>query len=397
MNKPNLDEALANMFSNHIYNSDYLFYACMISQCKIIVDNTLPSIAGVNFMHDKYQLFINDDKFGEVSVVNRLAILKHEMLHILNKHITRKEDRNHINFNYATDCAINQLINLNHLPSGAILPTNLIKNKTVPYNLSAEQYYELIENEEDNKDNKDNKDNPDSELMDDHDIWDSSEYNESLINDVTKDLIEKSVQITQKSKGTIPLEISDYIKLYTRKSEINWKKELRLILGNKKSSKRKTIMRCSRRFSKREDIKGTIKDKIMNVLVISDVSGSVDDEELIELLSEVKCICNSTNSIVKLIQVDSKAHEPEELKPSTINFERKSKGGTFLSPALIKAKEHKLDYQVIIVTTDGELNCTDIIEFNKEKVKIFWIVSKNGTSSILKTNINKKSKCFQLN
>ena len=109
------EQTIANMFSNPTYANSYLFYAHMLAQCRIVFDDTMQAPAGVNFMHDHYNLFINptgfdltDEQFAaaqlqdssatkhipgfcEYPLEHRLGILKHEMLHILFAHIARKE------------------------------------------------------------------------------------------------------------------------------------------------------------------------------------------------------------------------------------------------------------------------------------------------------------------
>ena len=62
LHRGKIDMVLPNMFSNTTYSSDYLFYANMISQCSIKIDNTLPAPAGISFHIDHYNLYINPEK-----------------------------------------------------------------------------------------------------------------------------------------------------------------------------------------------------------------------------------------------------------------------------------------------------------------------------------------------
>ena len=147
------DEAVANLFSNPKYAPNYLFYGHMIGQCRVVFDTDMKAPAGVNFMHDHFNLYINPNDtwveadpaklasakhkpqtrqtpegkteiclkgFNSYTLEQRLGILKHEMLHILYNHMRRKGDRDHQGFNIASDCAINQLIERNHLPAEGI-------------------------------------------------------------------------------------------------------------------------------------------------------------------------------------------------------------------------------------------------------------------------------------
>ena len=176
-----IDETLVNGFSNIDYMGNYCFYFHILAQCKIVLTDKV-NIAAVNFKDTKYNLFINPDNFDKYPLEQRLGILKHEMLHIIYGHIFRFPNQDDIDSNKANiacDCAINQEINPKHLPNGAIYPKSIednFKKKginiVIPENLNAEQYYDLlIENEEDkgNSDNTKDKDNTNSSDTDNTD------------------------------------------------------------------------------------------------------------------------------------------------------------------------------------------------------------------------------------
>jgi predicted metal-dependent peptidase len=81
-------------------------------------------------------LFINSDFYNSGDGVTwgmtqdeKMALLEHEILHILNKHFLRTEERNHYVFNLANDLAINQYIK--NLPRGGVCPEcNIFVRKT---------------------------------------------------------------------------------------------------------------------------------------------------------------------------------------------------------------------------------------------------------------------------
>ena len=419
------DNTIANMFSHINFSRTYLFYANLIGQCSVKMNTSINSPAGVLFRDDHYELFINPNEFDILPLEQRLGILKHEMLHILNGHVNRQKERVHKPWNYATDCAINQLIERSHLPDYGIFPDTLIPGAKVPENKSSEQYYDLIKNEMENQDNKCQKCNGTGEeqdadgkshqcsecngsgeepgtpegsgrgkLLDDHSLWGQSEGSEELQKDITKNMIEKSISETQKSQGIIPNGISGFLEIHSRKSELNWKKVLRGIVGNKKVGKRSTIMRSDRRFPQRTDLRGKTKDRMFNLLVVSDVSGSVSDTALLALWGEVQHICDITKTAVDLIQVDSNPFPPEKLEKKTKLIERKAQGGTVLSPALETAKKHKLDFQAIVVTTDGYISDSDAQRFLDTGKKVIWLIEKEGKIlDIMNTGL---SKAFQL-
>lgn len=408
------DEAVANLFSNPKYAPNYLFYGHMVGQCRVVFDTTMKAPAGVNFMHDHFNLYINptgkwvevdpaklpakspqqtrttpDGKlealipgFNSYTLEQRLGILKHEMLHILYNHMRRRGDRDHRGFNIAADCAINQLIDRNHLPAEGIFPDQFPSaTGKVPLNLTAEQYYELID-----KQYNDDSNGPSSGLgqcIDDHSKWDESQGDGALSEDIAKNMTDRAVSQTQKSRGNIPSELSEWLSLLSHKREVTWQQHLRYITGNKRVGIRKTILRPDRRLPNAEWIKGRTKDRRYSVLVISDVSGSVSDEGLLSLWSEVRNICELTQSSIDLIQVDTQPSKPEKLTKNTKAIQRKACGGTYLSPALEMARKHKLDFQAIVVTTDAYLDKSDVLEFKKLGKPVIWLIEKEGAEPML--------------
>ena len=417
INRSAFDETVANMFSNPKYASNYLFYAHLLGQCRVVFDLTLPAPAGVNFMYDHFNLYINpNDRWVEIDpakltgkykpktrttpdgktealffgfnsnipLEQRLGILKHEMLHILYNHIGRREDRDHYGFNISSDCAINQLIERSHLPEWVILPDQF-PGRPVPSNLTAEQYYELIL-----KEYKDGSgggqgqgsgsqgNGPGNGQLGDHGKWDESEGDKELQDDIAKNMIERSISNTQKARGNLPSQVSDWLALVTRKREVNWKNVLRSIVGNKRIGSKRTLLRRDRRLPNFEWIKGRTKDRKFDLLLVSDVSGSVSDTALTALWGEVRHICDVTNTPVHLIQVDTHPCKPEQLKKNTRTIERKACGGTILHPALEMAEKYKLDYQAIVITTDGYLDQDDVQRFKDTGKRVIWLIEKDG-------------------
>jgi predicted metal-dependent peptidase len=384
MDRRKLDETIAAMFSNPEYHSSYLFYAHMIGQCSIKIDENCPSPAGVTYEIDHYNLYINPSIFDKYPLTQRLFILKHEMLHILYDHVGRKGDKDHMLWNYATDCAINQQDNLGHVPEQCVTPETMSKyfDINVVYGESSEYYYEVFKNNINNKDPQDGEsdiDSPESpELLDNHDMWQQSNGDGELQKDITKKMIEKAQDETIKGKGSLPDNISEILTLHTRTRAVCWKKMLRNIIGNKKTNRRTSIMRQARRFPKRQDLRGTLKDRVFNLLVIADVSASMDDEALLKTLGEVQNICTLTNTNLDLIQVDTEAYKPEKLTKTTKIIERKGSGGTILYPAIEKAKEYNIDYHAIVGMTDGYMFDEDIEQFKNLNKKIIWLIEPNG-------------------
>jgi len=411
------EEAVSNMtLTASPYFKEYVFYMHLISNCRIVFNPTLQAAAGVCFKHDHYQLHLNpteliaegkDPKGNKIEVQGfcekmplqqRIGILKHEMLHIANGHIIRKEDRDHTKFNYATDCAINQEINKDHLPSYVIYPENFPSKQKVPLRSSAEIYYDLIDDSQMPAKDKDSgscdgtcsgsKGDPGSgkctcrkdgaPTPDDHGLWEESEGDATLQKELTKNMIEKAADSTQKQRGNLPYAYAQMVENLTVNREVNWKQVLRSIVGNKKANQRKTLMRRDRRLPHANWIKGKTKDRIFELGVISDVSGSVSDQALKVLWGEIIHICELFSTPVKIVQVDTEAFKPEELTAKTRLIERKAMGGTFLSPGIKRFQEAGCHFDALVVTTDGYLAHDDVDHFGELKKPIVWLIEENG-------------------
>lgn len=372
------NETISYMSVKLEYCKEYIFYVHLLAKCKLILTSDV-EIAAVSFKDNKYNLYINPEGFSKFSILNRMAILKHEMLHIMNGHcIGLRLKENNDKTNIAYDCAINQLIKKEHLPVvGVTVETikKMIDNKVnVEYNRESEYYYDLL-----NKYGNDEK----QQSFDDHSkMYESDElFNQDLAKEITKDIIKKSVESTLISNGDLPVNISDVLNLFSRKSEIDWKKEIKKLLGSRKVNKIKKFNRTSRRFQDNPEIKGTTKEYQNDVLCILDASGSVDDSSIIKLLSEIKNVCTQCKSDVTLIQIDTVASEPEKITNKTTVFKREKYGGTVLFPAFEKAIENKIKFNTVIICTDGMLfnkDIKNIIEMCKRGIQIIWLIEKNG-------------------
>lgn len=386
------EAAIVAMINGADFSKDYMFYAHLIGQCTVVFEK-MNAPAAVGFDLDHYKLYINHEQFNEFTLKERLAVLKHEMLHIMNNHVGRAENRQHKAWNYATDCAINQLITRDHLPKGCIFPDNFPykKHKTPQNGLAAEQYYDLIDHSKLPEDEGPNGSGGGSggdsgqggdqpSPLDSHDKWEqgSADIDPDIQKDITKGMLDNAMENTVKSRGNLPSNFSDYLELFSRKAEVSWQKVLRGIAGNKRVNSRRTIMRSDRRFPHRSDLRGKTKDRMFNLLVISDVSGSVSTPALMDLWTEVRHICDVTKSDVDLIQVDTQPSLPEKLSKSTKTIERKACGGTVLNPAIKMAQDHNIDFNAVVVTTDGYLSESDVDAFKKLRKKVIWLIESNG-------------------
>ena len=425
-------EAVANMsMEKSPYFHDYVFYMHLIAQCQIKSDEKLPACAGVSFKKDHYVLHLNPndikgkDKDGkevtikgfnmDMPLEHRIGVLKHEMLHIALGHIGRfklhldiedlkngqvdkRAMQQFMKFNIAADCALDQEIKREHLPSYAIYPDNFPNPKANNHwGQSAEFYFDLLDDDtmkdmmeqagagqpgagggEGDEEGEGQRSGYAATGIDDHSTWLDSEGDDTFQSEITKRMVERAGTETMKSKGSLPSNYSDIIDNLTIRREVNWKQMLRRIVGNKKANQRKTLMRKDRRNPAANWIKGRVKDRIFELAVVSDVSGSVSDVALYELWGEIISICSTFKVPVKMVQVDTDPSEPEELTLNCKKIERKHRGGTRLSPAIEMFNSKGVKYDAMVVTTDGYLFDSELEDFAAIKKPVIWLIEEGG-------------------
>lgn len=355
------DEAFTSMMNGKM--SLYCFYASMVSHCKLHFDMQGCDTAGVFFKDNMYNLAINTTWFSTLSLEQRCGILKHEMLHILGGHLLFRASQSP-NANIAEDCAINQLIDNKHLPKDhiSLQTVEFLTGETLDPMREYEYYLDYLDKCYDQSETPSN--------FDDHEIWNTGSGCEEIQKSITKDMIEKASKVAA-GKGNLPQEIEQFLDLYNEQAKVSWKRELLHRTGKKKIGYRPSILRVSRRFPNRDDLRGRKTLRNYNLAVVLDVSGSMDDDDIRAGLVEIHNICKITNTKLDIIQADTKIEGVDKFSKSTKNFKRSGSGGTYLKPGIEKTKELKAD--LILVITDGY--CEDPNDWNIPKSKIIFIIT----------------------
>ena len=122
------------------------FYAHFLSGVIREITDQVPT-AAVGFKAGKIALYVNEKFFLKElrSMTERVAVIKHETLHIIFKHLFRMKAKDYDNklFNIAADLVVNQLIKPWKLPDSAITLESFPKLK-LPRDKSVEWYYENL-------------------------------------------------------------------------------------------------------------------------------------------------------------------------------------------------------------------------------------------------------------
>ena len=323
-------------------------------------------------------------KFWEtISDKCKVAVLKHELLHIAFKHLQMfdlYEDKALLNV--AADLEINQYIDVDYKDDtweGLEIDKAPWVALNLPIKAGTRKYYELILQECKNNPNGDvckfvdamkaaNGDGEAREItLEDgtkvtvkgsHEFWKQFEG----MDEAEKKLMEKQIEHqlkdtaeqVQKQRGHIPGELKELIdSLYVSEEPVlDWRAYLRRFNGMaSKIYTKKTRRKPNKRFYGNPALK--IKQK-KNTLVAIDTSGSVSKDDLKEFLSEIYHI-HKTGTQITVIECDASIGRVYEYKGKIQEAQEVTgRGGTSYDPVLNYLQENRDKYQNLIYLTDGE-------------------------------------------
>jgi predicted metal-dependent peptidase len=325
------------------------------------------------------KLCINPEFWLSLDEKTKLAILKHELLHIVFFHLDNFERfPNKRLYNIAADLEINQYIELEYKGEkwdGLEYDQNIFKDLNLLPKQGTKYYYEAIQNEIDKNPNGDLANFINGIEKDWHDLWKAMEG----MNEAEKKLIQKQIdhQLTEiasemkkKNRGLIPSELESYINGLFEITEpvIDWKSYLRRFASiSPKVFTKKTRYKPNKRFLNNPALK--IKQH-KHTLVAIDTSGSVSDEEVLEFFNEIHHMYK-TGTQVTIIECDAIIQRIYEYNGKLENISVKGRGGTDFEPVFKYMFEHRNRFNNLIYLTDGECSVPE----TQIKKPILWVHS----------------------
>ena len=334
------------------------------------------------------KLVVNDEFYEQQDDKTKVAILKHELLHIAFQHLSMFDDfEDKQLLNVAADLEINQYIEdewKGETWEGLDIVNGEFKGVKLPLKAGTREYYKLLQEELDKAENQQgggegeqgdgDEENEQSggsgsgsgsefadwfngqKGSDMHELWNEFEG----MSEAEKKLIQKQIdhQIKEiaesmRQRGSVPGEMQSYVNKLFEKQEavIDWKQYLRRF--GSRSSKiqtKKTRKKPNLRFGSGPALKIHQKKK---TLVAIDTSGSVSDYDLSEFFAEINNI-HSSGIEVTIMECDSYVHRTYEYKGGKGEVERvMGRGGTSFDPVMEEIFKSKGQYQNLIYLTDG--------------------------------------------
>jgi hypothetical protein len=325
-----------------------------------------------------WRLYYSPDFVMSETAEALATVLLHECMHCMLEHGRRFEalpaagKLNSI-WNYAGDCAINQVLDDANMPWTEVTPVRYIniENQGVDKTMSTEVAYQVMfEYREKNPD--DSKDSDCGSVSggqrrqyeldpDDADSPTSSKNQQDNILDSVSSAI-----ISAQNDGDDVPESLTRIARERLEPTLDWKKllafNLRSAVSNVAGRRDYTYARPSRR-------QGAVNAAGMKfilpamrqpqppcVAIVLDTSGSIGDDTLDIYLSEIRGIMNAVgiSSGVWVLPCDSKVHEVEKIRSFDVTKVRiKGGGGTNMSVGIEEALRIRPRANIVVTLTDG--------------------------------------------
>jgi predicted metal-dependent peptidase len=365
------------------------FFAYFLIQMKRHIRYDISEATATSFNGSGFTIFFNPSSFLECSFLEMLALIKHEIYHIMSGHHMRaralRGSCSSLAINLAMDISINQYIV--NLPNWAntMERTRLSYDVDLKEDQTMEQYAAIIQAGLDKK-KKDKKqgEKSDKDFQEEdyiqrehdssqaHEVWYSNEqFDGELVKESIKKLAENAV------KGKIPESIDELLRNMNRRAEITWKDYLKRLLGTLPSGYKKTVTRRDRRQPDRLDLRGRLSRHIAQIAVAIDISGSITDNELGQVMGEVFTLVKNYPSEVTIIECDSEIRRVYKVNGiKDVKKKVNTRGATKFSPVFDYMIKNKMKNHVLIYFTDGlgEAELT-VAPMNRNTI---WVLTGKG-------------------
>ena len=372
-----------------LYDRENSFFGHFLIQIKRDIRLDIFWPIATKPISDGFIMYFNPIMILECNKKEIQGLLKHEVYHIMMKHYERslllKEKYSKEAISIAMDIAINQYIK--NLPSYSkkMNDVSLEYNVNLTEDMTMEMYAKKIQQAIDYKNArntskyKDNKDSFNNNITQEksHDIWEEIDVSYDSINESVKKIAINS------SKKEAPKHIKKIVELMTEKPRLKWNDILKNMIPKAKSGYKKTTTRLDRRFPDRLDLKGKLLNRQSNILIAIDISASMSDKDIENILVEVLEIAKNNKCKIKVIECDDvirrvyQLHGIKDIKPRS-----KKNGSTKFSPVFEYVKINNLRDYILIYFTDGIGE--KVLRTKPINDKNLWVLTGNSVLSLEK-------------
>ena len=300
------------------------------------------------------EIRFNPDFFMGLTPEERIFLLLHETMHVAFLHMDRLASRDHSKWNVAADHVINLMLKERgfKMPACGLADSQYI-------GMGTEEVYNLL---------------PPQEPRPDNDLVEGDGPPEDLQQEVQDILVRASIQSKMQNDrpGSIPGEIELFLNRLL-KPKLPWNRILQKYL-HALSKDDYSFRKPNRRFFPNHYLPSLYSEKVVDIGIAVDISGSVSTEEFTRFISEIHSILRMMKpDKISLIQFDTKIHSVDIVRDvfdlSRVHF--KGRGGTHISPVIDWANKNKP--HLLLVFTDGGFDFYD----DMTKVPVVWLIHEN--------------------
>lgn len=360
MNDNKLIEKLSKTRLSILMNQPFLGYVLQQYEIKLVDNIDTAATNGENIIFSRK--FLN-----ELSINDTAFILLHELLHIILLHPIRKERRNHQKFNIACDIVVNDILKKFNYKTDKLKPIYGDLFNLNGFNDSVEIIYDKLPIKIIN-----------ICLIDSHDFWDSNE---------TKIKNKLAWSINNAHKKGYSLDgyphLRNILLSHIEKSKINWKTLLKQCI--EKDLFDYTYQRTDRRIN--QFLLPTFlesEETLQKVWFLVDVSGSMSNDEIIKMYSEILSVVSNYKKVVYDISFFSTEVTPpiqfknEQELIKTLNSINSTGGTDFIEIFKALPKYYPIEKpKAMIILTDGYSRYPKKTE--ALNVKVFWAINNDSS------------------
>jgi predicted metal-dependent peptidase len=310
---------------------DTAFFTTIVFSLKLIWDWLTPTAAT-----DGSSIRVSPEFFMSLDPEERIFLLVHESMHVALLHMTRLAGRNHQKWNIACDHYINLMLT----ERGFRMPRNGLADPQYK-GLSSDEIYPLL------------PDQPQSSTFQ-MDLELPTEPVEELTQEVEDILIRAAMQSKMQNDkpGSIPGDIEIFLnKLLNPK--LPWQRILQKYIQNL-SKHDYSWRKPNRRFFPNHYLPSMFSEKLMDIAIAVDASGSVSDDDFKVFVSETHGILKMMKpDKITLIQFDRNIKSVDRINNirDLMNVKFIGRGGTSIEPVMDWAAENKP--KLLLIFTDG--------------------------------------------
>lgn len=213
-----------------------------------------------------------------------------------------------------------------------------------------------------------------------------------LIGNMLKNVV---IDTNTRNRGKYPGGLMSLIKRITAPPVITWQQVLRRLINSLPAGKKPTQFRRDRRQPDRLDLKGKLPDKEIDLVFAIDTSGSVSNDDIANICSELFAITKLMKARVTVVECDTQVCKVYEANsPEEVQVDVAGRGGTSFTPVFEWLQENRNSDTVLIYSTDGygegQLACENTTQAT------IWLLTETKDSLSCKNNIRTQDKLLSL-